>query len=173
MSSYSSGTSYKRRPLYPGAPKNSGGVVRGIATKYSGQKEIKSRRDPNARKAVDYSKRDFENYEEDKTRDASDKLWNSPVSSLTTEEIEEMQIKIQLLERENKEKDQVISRLKAENGRLRATNNVLQGKVKRKVNEEVKERKNTHGPSNRLPKVPLSGPSWSSNSAKKVAGKWF
>ena len=62
-----------------------------------------------------------------------------------------MKERIEALEKENKEKDSTINKLKAENGRLRAKNNVLEGKVNLYKNEESKERRSYNNSNSRTP----------------------
>lgn len=63
----------------------------------------------------------------------------SKPSHFNMEDYLAMKGRIEILEKDNKEKDATINKLKAENGRLRAHKNVLEGKLKYKKTEEAKE----------------------------------
>lgn len=83
-------------------------------------------------------------------------------------EKQELRMKILKLEKENKDKDKIISNFKAENGRLRSQMNILKGKLKRKEIEEVKEKRQFQGENKK--RIPPAKPHWS-GLEKKISGK--
>jgi hypothetical protein len=163
--SYPTSSKYERKPLYPGPSKYSSS---NIATKYTSQKEVKDRRNPTAKYTTKPSKmaaqsRGFEN-EEDKIDPYLISSRRLIIDDLDNNGLEALRKRIEILEDENKRKDVTINKLKAENGQLRAQKNVMHGKLKREINEEAKEKRNTSI------KARKPDQAWISN-ANKVASK--
>ena len=169
INNYSRG-GVNRKPLYPGNGKTS---TSGIATHYTGQKEIRDRRNPpNKYKAKPSSKlskvRGFDPDEEVKGTSMHKRL---QISDCDNTDLEAMRRRIEILEQENQEKDRTISKLKAENGQLRAQKNVLYGKLKRKDTEEAKEKRYNQPNKSAASRAPVSA-AWDPT-AKKMSGKLY
>lgn len=160
---YSSSSKYERKPLYPGASKTSSS---NIATKYTNQKEVRDARNPTVRYTTKPSKMAVHSRGFDPEEGKADSYLSSSrrlqIDDLDNNGLEALRKRIEILEDENKRKDIIISKLKAENGQLRAQKNVMHSKL-RKVDEEVKEK-------NVYPKRTPPNEDWMSN-ANKVSSK--
>lgn len=110
-----------------------------VGTHYTDQREIAKQRQALAKKSSGLAQKD--SYEEDKFDDidAGPTLYKSNgLHEFTLVEFEKMKERIKILEAESVKKDDIIKKLKVENGRLRAHRNVIEGKLKAKQMEEAR-----------------------------------
>jgi predicted RNase H-like nuclease (RuvC/YqgF family) len=164
------GTNPGSKRVYTGFKATTGS---GIRTHHTNQKDVKSRRNPAAKNLFVSNKpnskdyRDFEK-EEDKYEDVlATPFKRMQLADISTHDLEALRNRIEYLEQQNKQKDSIINKLKAENGQLRSQRNIMQGKLNNYKSEEAKEKRN--GPSKAESSL-SNRPPWNASS-KKMTGK--
>ena len=145
----------------------------GVKTHHTNQKEVKSRRNPAAKNLFVHKNANSKEFrafeqEEDKHEDVlATPFKRMQLADVSSTDLEALRARIEYLEQQNREKDSIISKLKAENGQLRSQKNVMQGKINRYKTEEAKEKRN--GPTKAASNVSNRPPF--NPSAKKMTGK--
>lgn len=142
----SSGSNYSnRKPLYPGAAKSG---PSSIPVHYTNQKVIRDKRTPVSKGKVSSSKvnsnyrQSFEPEENKYDNVDFVPYKRMQIGDVSSTDLEALRNRIEALEEDNRNKDIMINKLKAENGQLKSINRVLQGKLKRKSDDEARERRN-------------------------------
>ena len=163
-----------RKPLYPGAARSG---PSSIPVHYTNQKVIRDKRTPVTKEKVSSSKvnsnyrQSFEPEENKYDHVNSVPYKRMQIGDVSSTDLEALRSRIEALEEDNRKKDMQINKLKAENGQLKSVNRVLQGKLKRRSDDEARERRIESTSNDYEAYRPPVSSNWAP-SAKKMTGKF-